>query len=337
MVKPTVICLTPMRNEAAILDRFLQCASLWADHIIIADNFSDDGSQDIARSYPKVTLINNPATELDEESRQKLLIAEARKIPGPRLLIALDTDEALTANFMNHPEWETVLNAPPGSIIEFEWVNILPEMTSYWAQAKAGFYYPLGFMDDGSEHIGGSLHSPRIPEPAFAPRIRLNSIKLLHYGYTDYDRSASKHIWYQCWEKVRRPTQSSVWIYRFYNLMYSFPKDEILPLQQEWFTGYEEKGIDMTSICRPGVYWRDREVLELLSKYGSEKFKKLAIWHIDWFGMAKKLGIQGMGSNYEDPRGWFEKLVHSWLKITQPFRKNPAIRILDKVLDVFFR
>jgi len=28
---PTIICLTPVRNKAWILDRFLQATSLWAD------------------------------------------------------------------------------------------------------------------------------------------------------------------------------------------------------------------------------------------------------------------------------------------------------------------
>ena len=39
--KPTVVCLTPVKNEAWILDRFLKCAGLWAEHIIIADQGAD--------------------------------------------------------------------------------------------------------------------------------------------------------------------------------------------------------------------------------------------------------------------------------------------------------
>ena len=34
---PTVICLTPVRNESWILERFRPGASMWADHIVIAD------------------------------------------------------------------------------------------------------------------------------------------------------------------------------------------------------------------------------------------------------------------------------------------------------------
>ncbi|MFZ0503142.1 MAG: glycosyltransferase family 2 protein, partial [Chthoniobacterales bacterium] len=59
MEKPLVICLTPIKDEAWILERFLKCASTWADHIIIADQQSKDGSKEIARRFPKVTLIEN--------------------------------------------------------------------------------------------------------------------------------------------------------------------------------------------------------------------------------------------------------------------------------------
>ena len=56
---PKIICLTPVLNEAWILDRFLKCASLWADHIIIADQGSTDGSVEIAKRYEKVIFIDN--------------------------------------------------------------------------------------------------------------------------------------------------------------------------------------------------------------------------------------------------------------------------------------
>ena len=35
-----IICLTPVKNEGWILERFLKCTSLWADYIIIADQSS---------------------------------------------------------------------------------------------------------------------------------------------------------------------------------------------------------------------------------------------------------------------------------------------------------
>src|SRR5258706_14339916 len=98
----TVICLTPVKSEAWVLDMFLRCRSLWADHIIISDQQSEDESREIARRYPKVTLLENPTSEYSEVKRQQQLIAAARAIPcpGKRILIALDADEILTANVL---------------------------------------------------------------------------------------------------------------------------------------------------------------------------------------------------------------------------------------------
>ena len=37
-----VICMTPVKNEEWIMERFLAAASLWADCIIVADQHSQD-------------------------------------------------------------------------------------------------------------------------------------------------------------------------------------------------------------------------------------------------------------------------------------------------------
>jgi hypothetical protein len=86
----TVICLTPVKCEARILDRFLRCTSLWADVILIADQGSDDGSREIAAHHPKVQLLPYGGADLDEHARTQQLLAAARRVPGPRVLVALD-------------------------------------------------------------------------------------------------------------------------------------------------------------------------------------------------------------------------------------------------------
>jgi glycosyltransferase involved in cell wall biosynthesis len=328
MAKPTIICLTPVKNEAWILDRFLQCASLWADHIIIADQNSTDGSQEIARRYPKVTLIENSSEAYHESSRQKLLIDAARKIPGPRLLVALDADEMLTANVLEHPEWNTVLTSPPGTIIEFSWLNLLPGFTDY--VSLPNWYYPLGFMDDGSEHTGNNIHSPRIPEPVTSPRIRLQSISILHYQYVNWERTESKQRWYQCWETINNPSKSNVEIYRMYHYMDGFPKNEIHSFLIEHLSGYEKRGIDMTSLYRESLSWRDREIIEWLFKYGTKKFKKLDIWDVNWSEISHHFSL--MDGDYSDPRSWLDKFIHFYLSKTQPHKRKLFIRAIDKLL-----
>ena len=328
MDKPNIICMTPVKNESWVLDRFLKCASLWADHIIIADQSTDRASADIALSFPKVKLIENISQSYNEQERQKLLINAARKFPGPRLFIALDADEMLTANFLYSSEWNSVLEAQPGTVIRFEWVNIRPDFNSCWIPEGK---LPLGFMDDGSKHTGADIHSPRVPVPAHADTIILEDIKCLHYQYTNWRRMEKKQCWYQCWERVNKPQRSAIAIFRQYHHMYSIPLEQIRPLRREWLSGYIDRGIDITSITDEKSYWMDHEILKYFDQYGTKKFRREAIWHFNWVHIAKDLGVDD-AFRYRDPRGSFERFVHVLLKQTQKSQNKFSTRLVHKAL-----
>lgn len=346
MPRPTVLCLTPVKNEIWILHRFLKCASLWADHIIIADQSSDDGSREIALSYPKVTLVDNPSPTFNDQEQIRIALEAARRFPEPRLLIVLGADEMFTANILDSPEWNTVLQAPAGAVIQSQLPIVLPDLCSYWIP---GGEYAWGFMDDGSEYIGKEIHSARVPIPAQAPKITLRDIKLMHYVGVDSERWNSKHRWYQCWERLNQPQRRAIDIYRQYHRIYDIPPHEIKPIPKEWLAGYEQRGIDMTSVYREGVLRWDKEVLEFLIKYGPAKFKRLAIWDLDWTALHQKIYSNAPPVDLRDPRTRFDKYVHLWLRKTQSYyshfrsyyrQKQPissviTIRIIEKMLRLF--
>jgi len=337
--RPVVICLTPVKNEEWILDRFLACASLWADHIVVADQGSDDRSREIARRFSKVTLIENDSEEFNEPERQKLLIDAARQIPGPRLLVALDADEFLTANHLEHPEWQSVLEAEPGTVVQFPWPTILSGAARYWLYPAP---MPLGFMDDGSEHVGRKIHSPRVPLPPHAPILNLHRVAVMHYVGVDMGRWKSRLRWYQCWEHLNRPEQRTSRLYRFYHKDLCVPEEEIHDVPVDWLKGYEERGIDMTGFSSNGMYRWDRETLALLEEHGVERFRKLAIWDVDWNKQRGRREDMPSGAEIRDPREPVEKLVHWWLQLTQHFYSHfspevsaPDSRILrsgDRIL-----
>jgi hypothetical protein len=329
--RPTVICVTPVKNEAWLLDRFLTCASQWADHIIVADQCSTDGSREIVARFPKAMLIENDAPAFNEPERQKLLVDAARKLPANsrRLVIALDADEIITANWQDSPEWTAVLNAAPGTVIHFQWVNILPDMHRSWLP---GVDIPLGFMDDGSDHTGRKIHSTRIPTPADAPSLALREIKLLHYPYTDWERMESKQRWYQCFELLQNRQHRPIRIYRMYHAMYGIPEGSIMPLQAEWTEGYSRLGIDMAEVRRDPDYWWDGEVLAMLERHGPEPFRKLDIWDIDWEQLRLRRGGASPTRPLRDPRSALEKRVHRWLRKTQPRALSGRVRFCQRAL-----
>lgn len=314
MQRPLVFCLTPVKDEAWILERFLKCASLWADHIIIADQGSTDGSREIAQKFPKVTLIDNPAKEFNEPERQQMLIAEARRTPGPKVFLALDADEFLTANFLASPEWESVVTAPPGTVIKFQWPEIEANVSDL-SFFDYPFEVPFGFVDDGSSHEGKQIHSFRVPVPPAAPVLAPTQIKVMHYCLLDRDRFKSRIRWYQCFEYLTL-NKKPIDLYRYYH-PYLFMSSVLKPVPKEWLGGYEERGIDMSSVNRDGVYRWDKDVLQYFEKYGLAKFKRLAVWDVDWAKVHREAYPEEPVKAFPDPRGRLEKAVHRWLRATQ--------------------
>lgn len=316
MQKPLLVCLTPIKDEAWILERFLKCASVWADHIIIADQQSEDESRAIARSFPKVTLIENASKTFNEPERQQLLIGEARRIPGPKILVALDADEFLTANFLISPEWETILRSRQGTIIRFQRPEVCVEASGL-CYLNFLWDFPIGFVDDGTEHTGPTIHSPRIPMKAGAPTIIPTQIKMMHYCLVDRERFKSRMRWYQCFEYLNTK-KTPIDLYRYYNQCFVGPSSAMTPVPKEWLEGYEERGIDMSSVYRQSVYRWDNDVLQLFEKYGAARFRRLNIWDANWSQIHRVLYSQKSEKTIADPRTLLHKVVHKWLRWTQP-------------------
>ncbi len=317
--KPTFICVTPVKDEAWILERFLRCASVWADHIVIADQQSRDATREIARQFERVRLIDNPIPRYDEAGRQKLLLEAARKLPlvaetNKRLIMALDADEALTGNFLRSPEWMTVQNAGPGSVICFNWVNIRPNFRSGWIPEVD---LPLGYMDDGAEHQGTVLHNWRVPTPAGAPRIVCHDIKILHYQYSDWQRMKSKHRWYQCFERITNQQKSAIDIFRQYHHMYAVPDKQVANIDPKWFQIYSDMGIDMTSVTKQTSYYWDVQIADWLNEHGAEKFAQLDIWQVDYEAVFMAAHDVGPAQSLQDPRTPEQRETIAWLRKTQ--------------------
>lgn len=319
ITKPVIICLTPVRNEAWILDTFLQCTSLWADYIIIADQQSTDGSREIALKYPKVILIDNPVSEYNEVQRQKLLLTEARKINGKRLLIALDADEFFTSDYAKTSDWEKMIISKEGNIFAFQWINIYPKFKKCW-EPKG--HFPWAYMDDGGEHKGLEMHNPRIPVENSNRIIKLSQIKVLHFQYLNWARMESKHRYYQCLERIKYPNKNPIDIFRMYHHMYDISKEKIKIIENAWFENYENKNILLRNFTLENKFWYDIEINKLLQQYGSGVFRKEVIWDVSW--------------NVKDPRNLKERLVQFWLTNTKTFQHSKIIKSMDKLLKKIY-
>jgi hypothetical protein len=328
---PMLVCLTPVKDEAWILERFLAAAATWADVIIVADQGSADGSPAIARSHEKVVLVENRAEGYDESARQRLLLETARAhVPGPRILIALDADEALSADAPQTDEWRRMLLAAPGTVLRFDWANLLPPGDTAWIPPGP---IPFGFVDDGAEHAGERIHSTRLPTPVGAPSLTLDAIKVLHLQYLDWERMKAKQRWYQCWERINHPNKRPVQIYRQYHRMDAFPPEQIRRVDQAWFEGYRRAGIDFKAVVDDPLYWWDEEIVRWFGEYGREHFRRIDIWDVEWPKLARRLGISdGIAKALADPRTAAERAVHRWLAATQGRADAPTTRWCQRAL-----
>ena len=323
-----IICLTPTKNEGWILDKFLACASLWADHIIISDQSSTDDTIEIARRCEKTIVIHNPSKDFDEVSMRQGLLDEARKIVcDKRIIIYLDADEILSANFQDSAEWETIQNAAPGIFFKAQCINIYPSIDHYFSP-KMDFL--IGFVDDNqSNFYGPSLHGWRLPYTHIKPYIILRDIKFLHFPYLNVARFTSKNNLYQCLQKIQIK-MPIINILRRYNIDTKL-NVKSHPLPKEWIDGYKNRGIDVSSeSVSSEFYWWDYQVLELFERYGTQYFDKLDIWHTDWTAVAKSKNMPYK----QHKRSFVGKLLHTYERRTAEQSKNFIIRKVDNFLRV---
>lgn len=277
---PKIVVITPVRNEAWILDRFLSVTSQFADQIIIADQNSTDDSLEICKRYSKVNLVRNESDSFNEADRQILLIQKARDlVPEHKILLALDADEILAANAIQTCGWQTMLKAKPGTVLYFE----KPDL--FGSPSKAIRYenpWPLGYVDDGAEHNPKKIHSIRIPQPDHSPRLYIHDVKILHYGLTRLDAQNSKRRFYVVIEKILKNKNLFLRRSQYLPNFNYIQLGKLDKSPKEWFRAWEEIGIDMFSIYHSTYYWQDLEVLKYFNQYGASKFWFENIWDCDW-------------------------------------------------------
>lgn len=296
---PPIVVLTPVRNEAPILPRFLTVTRQIADLIVVADQGSSDESAEICRQYPEVDLVSNPRPEYDEAFRQQLLLRRARElVPGRKILLALDADEIVAANAPSAPGWQRMLAAPPGTVLCFE----KPDLYQTPFQCiRFSNTWPLGYVDDGAEHWAQPVHSIRLPTPASAPRLHLDDVKILHYALVSLALQAAKSRLYSVMENLlgTQPVYRRRWAYRPDRDWTAHGRLEPTPL--DWLRGWQQLGIDLLSFPTPSCSWHDFEILKLFHQWGARRFWLDPIWTFDWERCRQQALELGLGEIPEEP------------------------------------
>ncbi len=330
---PTIIVLTPVKNEAWILKTFIECASLWADHIIVADQLSEDESRELAATFPKVTLIDNPGEDYSEVERQRLLIAAARRFPGPRVLVAIDADEIVSANICDSRNWQAALRQPPGTVLVFPKVELYGSARQYFLHSveDKNSWIPFGYLDDGAEHEGSILHTCRIPESVDATRFRVNDVVVMHFTRFNRLRAESKERWYRCFERITFPEKNILTIHRLYDFFERMKgRFNIRATPGDWWANYQQAGINFDISESERIFWWDWHLLRVFKKHGTTPFRYLDIWAVDWEclrlqGLSR--GIAGLPqAPVKIPLGPGDRLIRSVLR--WPYARGLVDRVM---------
>jgi len=293
--KRKVIVLCPARNEEFNLRRLVPSWQLFADHIIIVDQHSEDKTREVLAKFKNIIVVNNEDIDLNEGYRNTLLVNKAREITSHGIFLYLDADETLSANILHSPEWQTFCEEEPGTVGIFQWVNLWKTPFKYFSMGS----YNFAFIDDGREvDTGNVIHGPRGAGGRYFPKeFFFNEIVNLHTRFINYEICKRKNNWYKVWYIVRG-TKSYYHVNLNHNWFYSVKERDLCSTPKEWLGGYANKGIDITSTVTADLLWYDIEILRWFNKYGVKKFYLLDIWRdIDWEEKRKialARGIQGI-------------------------------------------
>ncbi|MGO9019219.1 MAG: glycosyltransferase family 2 protein [Syntrophobacteraceae bacterium] len=307
MAKTNVICIGPVKNESWIIEHYIESARSWADLIIIGDNGSTDNTVRLAQQFDFVKVIN-VGSAINEHNSRYMLINEARKVPGRRLIFALDADEMISANWASSSEWNLMLTAPPGTRFVFDWTELFPGL-----EQAALYSMPAAFVDDNTEFRGMPVHSPRLPF-SDGEVVKLKDIKLLHYLWIDPEHALSKARWKKCRDYIKKFDRPWNICIRYQDGEMKTYDQPIVDVDEAWISGYKwlnayRAGSKQSNLDK--TFWYDIEVLNAFDEYGTDRFRKINIWDIDW---NKKALLLGKKDNYTDPRSKLEMLLHKFIR-----------------------
>jgi Glycosyl transferase family 2 len=283
VARPVIIC-APVRNELHNLTRLLPAWQLYADHIVVADQRSHDGTREFLATQPKVTIVSNEDSEYNESNRIPLMLAAARKISDEAVLLCIDADETLSADVTTSIEWRSFLNARPGTTGFLNWIQLWRSIRQYVVRGELASSAPMpfAFVDDGRPFdSAGVMHGPRGPGMSRPTRVfYFNEVVNLHFNRVNPEIDRKKQNWYKLfwWRKGGKYFH----INRNHMNVEHLDGEHCRPTPAAWYQAYERQGIDLVSAESAALTWYDVEILQGMEANGARALWLLDIWNQDW-------------------------------------------------------
>ena len=332
MEKPKIIVITPVRNEAWVLDAFLTCTSSWADHIILADHHSEDDTRAIAQKYEKVILIDNPTFEWYESECRTRLLEEAYKISGDKIIFALDADEFLSEGFEKTESWNKIINSKGNEIFCFNWLNLYDDFST--AEYTSMHFEWAAHFDDAVDVVGEyrkretrAVHCARVPcLEEGCHYVNVDDFWVVHLAKLNHQKIRQKNDFYQVtWVDKNKSKASPINMYREYSRYYPA---KLVHLDTPMKLCRKDDPKDYSYLVQTADYGKHYvdEMIRVFEREGTTKFAKLCIWDNPY--------LKAAGINPRIP--WRYRLLHWYLRKTQPRSSNVIVKGMDKVLKLIY-
>ena len=275
--------MVPVRNEAWVLEHALSCLSAFCDVVIVSDQGSTDGSQDICRRFPKVVLIEAPpgADRLPQQARWRLLDA-ARNYDGNNFMWCTDADELVSPRLARAFIDESRAELTPPRAVSLRYIHLWKSLSRYrddWSQ-YGPTWKVMAWMDDRRVDFPRDpgrppLHEPRTPMDHDPNALRAANVPVLHLQFALWRRNQMKQAWYRAVEWLDGRTRVKD-INEMYAITFEPLFARMTPLPQAWLEGVTLPSASVDD--EPS--WHDAEMLRLFDAKGIEFFEPLEIWHV---------------------------------------------------------
>lgn len=331
--RPLLVVVTPVRNEAWVLDVFLTCTSSWADHIILADHHSEDDTRAIAKKYEKVILIDNPTFEWYESECRSRLLEEASRIQGDKIIFGLDADEFLSEGFEKTDSWQRIIHSKENEIFCFNWLNLYDdfstvEYTNMHFEWAAHFDTSVDVVAEYKKRESHGVHCARVPclETERCKYVNVDDFWVVHLAKLNHEKTRQKMDFYQVtWVDKNKEKANVINMYRGYSKYYP---DQIAHLKEPVKLCCMGEGADYSVLVQTSDYGKHYvdEMLSVFQREGTAKFAKLCIWDNPYLiaaGVQPKLPLR-------------YKALHWYLRKTQEVSDKKIVKLMDKILKMFF-
>lgn len=300
------IVLIPVKNEEWILDQTLKNTAPYVDMVIVADQDSTDRTVEICKQFPNVKVIRNTFQGGHSNKVRWLLLDEARKSEGDKLIICIDADEMISPKGIE--EMKKIISekrAEKGDVFKLRWIQLWKSMREYreegfWTNGWANDLKNIAFIDNEKineyrKEFVINDHTSRVPDTNIGKEITV-SYPLLHFHFVAWERTQLKQAWYSCSELIEG-SRNAKQINNTYRGTLISKNAKIIPTEKWWYDGL---AVDEQKLMNVRENWHLKEIISWFDKYGIKFFEPLQIWNIkklhDIF--VKRVGREPISKTY---------------------------------------